>query len=78
VVYLHITRHNYPGAIKVYHRSKKWLKIWPETCRGVSVGQLRLDLEAVIAALQHLEPGRIGNFDQTLLKPVHYSKSEDS
>jgi uncharacterized protein len=76
VVYLHITRRNYPGAIKVYQRCQKWLQRWPETCRGVSVGQLRQDLDAVITALQDLGPRHIADFDLTLLKPVHYSKSE--
>lgn len=52
VVYLHITRHNYPGALKVYQRCRKWLQHWPGTCRGVAVGQLRRDLEDVMSALQ--------------------------
>ena len=72
VVYLHITNHNYPGAIKAYLRCRKWLLLWPETCRGVSVGQLRQDLEAVISALQALGPQQIASFDTSLLKPVHY------
>ena len=77
VVYLHITHRNYPGAIKVYRRCQKWLNLWPETCRGVSVDQLRRDLEAVITALQELGPQHIAEFDTSLLKPVHYSKNEN-
>jgi uncharacterized protein len=77
VVYLHITRHNYPGAIKVYHRCQKWLQPWPEICRGVAVGQLRQDLEEAIAALQALGPLHIAGFDPSLLKPVNYSTSEN-
>jgi predicted metal-dependent hydrolase len=76
VVYLHITRHNFPGAIKVHHRSQKWLQSWPETCRGISVGQLRRDLEAVILALQPLGSQHIAEFDKSLFKPIQYSKSE--
>ena len=76
VVYLHITRHNYPGAIKVHQRCQKLLKRWPETCRGVAVGQLRQDLETAIRALQELGPRQICNFDSTLLKPVHYYVSK--
>ena len=72
VVYLHITQYNYPGAIKVYQRCRKWLLLWPETCRGVEVGRLRQDLEAVITALQALGPQRIIDFNTSLLKPVHY------
>jgi predicted metal-dependent hydrolase len=77
VVYLHITRHNYPGAIKVYHRCQKWLKPWPETCRGISVGQLRQDLDAAILVLQELGPQHIAEFDKSLLMPIHYSKCEN-
>ncbi len=77
VVYLHITRHNYPGAIKVYHRCQKWLRPWPEICLGLAVGQLRQDLEEAIAALQALGAQNIASFDLSLLKPVHYSTSEN-
>ena len=75
VVYLHITQYNYPGAIKVYQRCRKWLQPWPETCRGVQVGRLRQDLETVMAALQRLGPQHILEFDTSLLKPVHYQVS---
>src|SRR5512147_1016284 len=48
VTYLHITRGNYAGAVKVHGRSMRWLKDWPEQCRGVDVGQLRRDLNSAI------------------------------
>ncbi len=70
VVYLHITRQNYAGAIKVYQRSQKWLTLWPETCRGVAVGQLQRDLQAAVAAMEKLGPDRMAEFDLALLKPV--------
>ena len=70
VAYLHITRGNYAGAIKVYGRSMKWLKGWPENCRGVNVGQLRKDLEAAIAEVHRLGETGINDFDRSMLKPV--------
>ena len=76
VVYLHIVNHNYPGAIKVYQRCRKWLQPWPETCRGIQVGQLRRDLEDDILVLQELGPGQIASFDRTILKPIHFSIQE--
>ncbi len=76
VTYLHIRRRNYDGAIKVYQRSLKWLRLWPDTCRGVAVGQLRRDLEAAITAVKKLGPEHIIEFDASLLKPVLYSISE--
>jgi len=74
VVYLHITRHNYPGAIKVYQRSQKWLTLWPESCRGIAVGQLQRDLKRAILEVQKLGPERMAEFDLSLLKPVIYSR----
>jgi predicted metal-dependent hydrolase len=78
VVYLHISRHNYPGAIKVYQRCMKWLQPWPETCRGIPVGQIRRDLEAAITALKELGPANIAEFDIQLLKPIHYQIHENN
>jgi hypothetical protein len=75
VAYLHITRGNYHGAVKVHGRSKKWLKDFPPVCRGIHVGELRDDAEAVIAALQHLGIERIGEFDMNLLMPIHWDEN---
>src|SRR5574342_446771 len=54
VVYLHITRGNYNGAVKVYGRSQKWMKDWPDMCRGIFVEQLRRDAELVITEVLRL------------------------
>lgn len=70
VVYLHITRANYDGALKVYGRSQKWLTPWPEICRGVQVGKLRYDLERAVAEVRRLGPGQLQHFDLSLLKPI--------
>jgi hypothetical protein len=76
VTYLHITRGNYPGALKVYGRSMRWLKDWPEYCRGVDVGQLRRDLGAAIAELQQLGPDGSAGFDRALLRPVVWKEAD--
>jgi hypothetical protein len=74
VVYLHITRHNFAGALKVYQRCRKWLALWPENCRGIAVGQLQRDLEKAILEVQKLGPDRMAEFDPSLLKPVIYDR----
>ena len=74
VVYLHITRHNFAGAIKVYQRSQKWLSLWYEECRGVAVGQLQRDLKRVVLEVQKLGPDRMAEFDLSLLKPVVFER----
>jgi hypothetical protein len=73
VVYLHVTRANYNGAVKVYRRVQKWIQPWPEVCRGIEIGQLRRDLDAVIAEVERLEPDRLAGFDRSLLKPVRWA-----
>jgi len=40
VTYLRIQRGNYVGAVKVYDRSRKWLRDWPDVCCGVNVGKV--------------------------------------
>jgi predicted metal-dependent hydrolase len=74
VVYLHVTRGNYNGAVKVYGRSQKWVNEWPEVCRGIQVGQLRRDAEAVINEVIRLGVGKLAEFDRSLLKPVLWTE----
>ncbi len=74
VAYLHITRGNYWGALKVYKRSMRWLKDWPEVCRGIEVGRLRQDLAAAIAEVERLGENGIQSFDSALLKPVEWRR----
>ena len=72
VTYLHITRGNYNGAVKVYGRSQRWMKDWPAVCRGIQVETLRRDAESVMRAVIRLGTERIGEFDRSLLKPVSW------
>jgi predicted metal-dependent hydrolase len=73
VVYLHLTRANYNGAIKVYGRVQKWIIPWAEVCRGIEIGQLRQDLDVVIAEVKRLGPDRLAELDPSLLKPVQWT-----
>lgn len=73
VAYLHLTRENYEGALKVYGRSLKWLRAWPDSCRGVDVAQLRRDAAAVFAEVERLGPERLAAFDPSLLKPISWT-----
>ncbi len=77
VTYLHIRRGNYAGAIKVYGRSMRWLKQWPEICRGVEVGRLRNDLTAAIEEVKRLGEQGISEFNQDLLKPVLWKEIQN-
>ncbi len=76
VTYLHIQRGNYPGALKVYGRSMRWLRNWPDTCRGVEVGQLRTDLEAAIMEVQRLGETGLSRFNRDFFKPVVWKENQ--
>jgi len=73
VIYLHITRSNYNGAIKVYGRIQKWITPWPDVCRGIEIGRLHQDMEIVIAEVKRLGPDRLAGFDRSLFKPVRWT-----
>jgi predicted metal-dependent hydrolase len=72
VAYLQIERGNYNGAMKMFLRSRQWLEPLPDHCRGIDIGRLRADAERVHEQLVELGPGRIGELDRSLLRPVQY------
>jgi predicted metal-dependent hydrolase len=74
VFYLHITRGNYAGALKVYERSMKWLKIFPDIHFGIQVKKLRGDAENIASALRALGADRLHEFDSDLFQPVIWSE----
>jgi predicted metal-dependent hydrolase len=70
VVYLHLQRGNLTGAHKVFARSMRWLREWPEVCRGTDIGRLRRDLEAILAEASRLGPDRMDEIPRSLFKPI--------
>ena len=76
VVYLHVTRRNYSGALKVYERSQKWLKDWPDECRGIKVDRLRRDLLGVIETVKRMPAQNPLPLDPSLLKPVIWNEAD--
>jgi hypothetical protein len=73
VAYLQIERGNYPGAIKMFLRSRQWLDPLPDICRGVDIATLRMDADRAQAELLKTGMHGMQHFDRTLLKPVIYS-----
>lgn len=74
VVYLHITRGNFNGAVKVYGRSLKWLKNIPDICKGIYVGEMRANAQNVMIEIKKLGEDHIAEFDGNLLKPVRWEE----
>ncbi len=76
VAYLQIERENFPGAMKIFLRSRQWLIPLPDVCRGVDVAALRRDASRVEQRLKELGPQRIAEFERSLFQPIHYSNTE--
>ncbi|MEX1248882.1 MAG: DUF309 domain-containing protein [Anaerolineales bacterium] len=70
VVYLQIERNNFLGMAKMFERCKKWLRPWPDVCRGIDVARLRHDVAAAVAAAGKLGPGNLDQFDRDLFKKI--------
>lgn len=75
VCYLHITRRNYDGAIKMYYRSLKWLTPWPDVILGINISQLKSDSANAITELRRLGQTGIEDYDLSLLKPITYDQT---
>jgi hypothetical protein len=73
VAYLHIQRGNYIGARKMFRHCRVWLGPFPDVCRGINIGQLKHDFQAVESMMVRLGPDGVQNLDPNLLKPVLYS-----
>jgi hypothetical protein len=72
VAYYHILQGNHNGAAKLFLRVRQWIDPLPATCRGVDVARLRAEAREVHEELLRLGPERIGEFDRSLLRPVHF------
>ena len=70
VCYLHITRNNHEGAVKMYGRCMKLLEPLPAICQGVNVEALRQDLKQVIAEVERLGDGNLAQFNRQLFRKV--------
>jgi predicted metal-dependent hydrolase len=74
VCYLQIQRRNYRGAKKMILRVRQWLNQLPDQCRGVDISILKGDIQRVSQALDELDPEQIDQFDQSLFRPLTYTK----
>ncbi len=74
VVYFHISRGNYEGAIKMHERCMKLLQDYPNVCRGINVGKLKRDLDVVNEEVKRLGVERISEFDKTLFRNLEWNE----
>ena len=76
VAYYHIQHKNYPGAVKVFMRSKRWLNPFPDICRGIDLKRLRNDADSARLEVLRLGPERLDEFDLSLLRPLVWDTNE--
>jgi len=76
VTYLHITRGNYDGAIKVYKRSQRWLQGWQDLCKGINLKQFQADARNVMSEVERLGKERITEFDISLFKKIQWTEKK--
>ncbi len=68
----HLTRRNYPGAIKVLTRGITYLRPYAPRCMGVDVERLVAEASQVLAQVESLGAERIGEINLNNLPRVHY------
>lgn len=64
VVCFHLRKGNLVGAQKIYQRSQKWLKPFPDICQGVALGRLQKDMVSVMAQAEHLGADQLDKLDK--------------
>jgi hypothetical protein len=75
LAYYHIIRGNFPGAVKMFQRSKPWLAPFPAYYRGINIFRLRTEAAQAETELLSLGPEKIKTFNRVLMKPVAVEES---
>lgn len=70
IAYYQLEQGNRRGAIKMLNRALRWIDHLPMSCQGVDVAQLRINAEALHAALLRTDEDRLSGVDPMLLRPV--------
>ena len=70
LTYYQITRGNYRGALKMFHRGFRNLDRLGDTLLGIDISQLQEDARTVESALRRLGSENIDRFDHKLIQPI--------
>jgi len=70
VLCMHAREGNYRGVLSMNARRLVWLGPWPDHCRGLDIGQLKADIDALVAQVEQLGPENIDKIDQRLFTPI--------
>jgi hypothetical protein len=68
--FVHVTRNEYPGAIRLLDAGIDKLERYPETYLGVRLAPLLAGARTARSRLQHLGEKRIADFDRALIPGI--------
>jgi predicted metal-dependent hydrolase len=68
--FVHVTRNEYPGAMRLLDAGIEKLERYPATYLGVRLGPLLEGARACRSRLQHLGERRIADFDRALIPKI--------
>ena len=68
--FVHVTRDEYPGAIRLLDAGIEKLERYPSSYLGVQLAPLLKGAHAARSRLQHLGAKRIADFDRTLIPRI--------
>lgn len=72
--FVHVTRNEYPGAIRLLDAGIEKLEKYPETYLGVQLAPLLAGARACRSRLQHLGEKRIAEFERGLIPRIETDK----
>jgi predicted metal-dependent hydrolase len=70
VLCMHARNGNYRGVFSMYARLQVWLGPWPDHCRGLDIGLLKADIEALAAQVEELGPEKMDQLNKTLFTQI--------
>jgi predicted metal-dependent hydrolase len=72
VLCMHALNRNHRGVFSMYARTQVWLAPWPDHCRGLDIGQLRADIQALVSEVEQVGPKGMDQIEKGLFTQIRY------
>jgi predicted metal-dependent hydrolase len=72
VLCMHALNRNYRGVFSMYARTQVWLAPWPNHCRGLDIGQLRSDIDALVAEVERLGSEGMDQIEKRFFSKIRF------
>lgn len=76
--YHHLLRDNYEGTLKVLGDTSRLLSPYRPRTMGVDVDALLAAIQATLDRVKELGPGRLGQFDRSLIPTIDWDEPRDA